>query len=32
MSDTSIEWAERVWNPTTGCDRVRRGYELAGRS
>lgn len=22
---TQIEWAEYVWNPTTGCDRVSRG-------
>jgi len=27
MADTAIEWAERVWNPTTGCDRVSPGCD-----
>lgn len=27
MSDTAIEWADRVWNPTTGCDRVSPGCD-----
>ncbi len=27
MADTSIEWAEKVWNPTTGCDRVSPGCD-----
>lgn len=27
MSDTRIEWADRVWNPTTGCDRVSGGCD-----
>lgn len=25
MADTSIEWTDMVWNPTTGCDRVSDG-------
>jgi len=25
MSDTSIEWTDKVWNPTTGCNKVSRG-------
>lgn len=24
---TAIEWADRVWNPVTGCDRVSEGCE-----
>lgn len=24
MADTSIEWTEKTWNPTTGCDRNPR--------
>lgn len=24
---TSIEWTDRVWNPTTGCDRVSPGCD-----
>jgi protein gp37 len=27
MTDTAIEWAEKVWNPTTGCDRVSPGCD-----
>jgi protein gp37 len=27
MADTSIEWATKVWNPTTGCDRVSAGCD-----
>lgn len=27
MSDTSIEWTDRVWNPTTGCDRISPGCD-----
>ncbi|WP_267294011.1 phage Gp37/Gp68 family protein [Mycobacterium hackensackense] len=27
MADTAIEWATRVWNPTTGCDRVSAGCD-----
>jgi protein gp37 len=27
MSDTAIEWTDRVWNPTTGCDRVSPGCD-----
>lgn len=27
MADTAIEWADRVWNPTTGCDRVSAGCD-----
>ena len=27
MADTAIEWAEKVWNPTTGCDRVSDGCD-----
>jgi len=28
MAATKIEWAENVWNPTTGCDRVSDGCDL----
>lgn len=27
MADTSIEWTDTVWNPTTGCDRVSPGCD-----
>lgn len=27
MADTAIEWSEKVWNPTTGCDRVSPGCD-----
>lgn len=27
MADTAIEWTERVWNPTTGCDKVSPGCD-----
>lgn len=27
MADTSIEWCTKVWNPTTGCDRVSPGCD-----
>lgn len=27
MSATSIEWATRVWNPTTGCDHASKGCD-----
>lgn len=27
MTSTKIEWADRVWNPTTGCTRVSAGCE-----
>jgi protein gp37 len=25
MADTSIEWADKVWNPVTGCTKVSEG-------
>lgn len=25
MADTNIEWADRVWNPVTGCTKVSQG-------
>ena len=25
MSQSSIEWTERVWNPTTGCTKISQG-------
>src|SRR6266568_6593888 len=28
MAETSIEWATKVWNPTTGCDKVSPGCGL----
>lgn len=28
MAATKIEWAENVWNPTTGCSRITPGCEL----
>ena len=27
MADTAIEWTDRVWNPTTGCDRISPGCD-----
>ena len=27
MADTKIEWASKVWNPTTGCDRISPGCD-----
>ena len=24
---TKIEWANRTWNPVTGCTRVSEGYD-----
>jgi protein gp37 len=27
VSDTAIEWTEKTWNPTTGCDRVSAGCD-----
>lgn len=27
MSTTNIEWAQAVWNPTTGCDRIWPGCD-----
>jgi protein gp37 len=27
MADTHIEWTQRVWNATTGCDRVSAGCD-----
>ena len=37
MADTKIEWTSKVWNPTTGCDKVSAGCDncyaltMAGR-
>lgn len=28
MSQSSIEWTERVWNPTTGCTKVSQGCKF----
>lgn len=28
MGTTSIQWTERVWNPTTGCDKVSPGCKF----
>lgn len=27
MAETSIEWTDRTWNPTTGCDRISPGCD-----
>ncbi|MFI6296795.1 phage Gp37/Gp68 family protein [Nonomuraea sp. NPDC050790] len=27
MADTKIEWTDRTWNPTTGCDRISPGCD-----
>ncbi|MFN2636840.1 MAG: DUF5131 family protein [Gemmatimonadaceae bacterium] len=27
MADTTIEWTDTTWNPTTGCDRVSPGCD-----
>jgi protein gp37 len=29
MADSTIQWTESVWNPTTGCDRVSPGCGIA---
>lgn len=28
MAQTSIEWTMKVWNPTTGCDKVSQGCKF----
>lgn len=28
MSETLIEWTNKTWNPTTGCDKVSRGCKF----
>ena len=30
MANTSIEWTDKVWNPTTGCTKVSAGCLLDG--
>jgi protein gp37 len=27
MADTSIEWTDTTWNPTTGCDKISAGCD-----
>lgn len=27
MADTSIEWTDTTWNPTTGCDKISTGCD-----
>jgi protein gp37 len=27
MAETAIEWTERTWNPTTGCDKISPGCD-----
>ncbi|MGH8590382.1 MAG: DUF5131 family protein [Gammaproteobacteria bacterium] len=27
MADTAIEWTEKTWNPTTGCDKISDGCD-----
>ena len=27
MADTSIEWTDKTWNPTTGCDQISSGCD-----
>lgn len=27
MADTAIQWTQKVWNPTTGCDRISSGCD-----
>jgi protein gp37 len=27
VADTTIEWSEKVWNPTTGCDKLSPGCD-----
>lgn len=29
MAETRIQWSQRVWNPSTGCDKVSPGCGLA---
>src|SRR4030042_17864 len=28
MANTKIEWAEKVWNVTTGCDKISQGCKF----
>lgn len=28
MAQTSIEWTEMTWNPTTGCDKISKGCKF----
>jgi len=28
MAETSIEWTERTWNPTTGCTKISQGCKF----
>lgn len=28
MKTTNIEWTERVWNPSIGCDKVSAGCKF----
>ena len=28
MAESSIEWTELTWNPTTGCDKLSAGYKF----
>lgn len=27
MADSTIEWTQKTWNPTTGCDQVSAGCD-----
>ena len=28
MAESSIEWTELTWNPTTGCDKISQGCKF----
>ena len=28
MAQSSIEWTEMTWNPTTGCDKISAGCKF----
>jgi len=28
MAQSSIEWTEMTWNPTTGCDKITAGCKF----
>ncbi len=29
MAQSSIEWTEMTWNPTTGCTKLSAGYKFS---
>ncbi len=31
MADGRIEWTQKTWNPTTGCDKASQGASIVMR-